>query len=563
MGDEDFALVLGTLRDAYNKGLPPQDGDSTRVLRGAVEILNQLLKADNDEKITEILEDARGKYALPFPNECDLQTLKTEQIAQIRNFLADGLREELITIAKQMQGAAAGADANDRRQGAGSPVSDGHDPVGEQSVWDDDNKSDSNITFVTALEEPYEDERLVVEGDDMEQQHSKEDDLKQQMEELVSSTKNAFQTIQHHLDSAKQKLAQCKAARDAQPQQSTELTEQAHKKALRDIQLAEAALRIVSTEEAHAARLFAEVDKIQAETTKDLGAEDYKEKIEPLNKACDALRKINSKMLDMQKRTGASAIDTPKKANTLMVIESHTAFLEGFTDTLVRQGEAILSTRNADDSAEDSSAVVASRSNPQKEAVVYQGVALQKGDFICSSLALSHAPDKSATLIQDHTGKVTNTTPADTINKMTPAEKAKVAIKQAHMMLSNYDESKGKFIIKRAKDRDLANCVYAALLELGVKNNQIESWVVDCPPKGMDLNKRAVREVFVNGYITERLAQPTVLSSAKEAVDAHIERQKAMQREMRAVGRPAAGDVAQPEAGIVEGEVIASPPRRP
>ena len=124
---------------------------------------------------------------------------------------------------------------------------------------------------------------------------------------------------------------------------------------------------------------------------------------------------------------------------------------------------------------------------------------------------------KTGVLEQDFVGKVTDKT--DPTERLTEQEKALMALKQAEMLLSNYDPSKGAIIIRgRETDAAQANRVCAALLVLkGDQTITITSYVIGCDvPKPGLFGNRWDEKAFIKAHLPTKVISEGLLQGKKE-----------------------------------------------
>jgi hypothetical protein len=196
--------------------------------------------------------------------------------------------------------------------------------------------------------------------------------------------------------------------------------------------------------------------------------------------------------------------------NTLAThLMGKSSVLDVFTDEVVRAGSSAAKAAQMAGMSTTGPSVATARPGD----VVYEGTRLNEGDVIQSSIKFSKTirgasgqpptpVEVTATLVQDHTGKVTNVTPE--LASLSEEEQSLLAIKQAQMILNNYKAGQGDIIV-RGRDVKQANRVYAALIHLQEAHPSLAKVEVKCFAPGFEGPKK--------GYFT---------SGKKEFVDQHL-----------------------------------------
>jgi hypothetical protein len=219
-----------------------------------------------------------------------------------------------------------------------------------------------------------------------------------------------------------------------------------------------------------------------------------------------------------KERRDALVANPVRRANVIM--EKSGGMLEGFTD------RKTTSPGNVPDSPAVGPVATILRTALPGNAI-YEGQVLKEGEVIESSKKFAVAPSATpraaaspdnviGTLVQDHTGKVTDIT--KNANLLQEKDLAMLALKQAQMMLTNYKPGDGDIIIEgSSNDKDQANRVYAALLYLkendpNVGKVAIKSHVPGCiKPTGW-LTSQANRE-FIKVHL--KTLSPQLLDMTK------------------------------------------------
>ena len=141
--------------------------------------------------------------------------------------------------------------------------------------------------------------------------------------------------------------------------------------------------------------------------------------------------------------------------------------------------------------------------------VSYQKVQLDPGDVIRSSAVFANGT--TGILVQDHTGTVTDKTPPST--KLAPQDQAVLALKQAKMLMDNYDPTKGDIVIRGGeKNAAQARRVYAAMLYLQRENPSFKDIKIKCHVPGCQLDdkfyqsKASVKDDFIRENFETPLA---------------------------------------------------------
>jgi hypothetical protein len=180
-----------------------------------------------------------------------------------------------------------------------------------------------------------------------------------------------------------------------------------------------------------------------------------------------------------------------------------------FTDKLVRSSVAAEVSAGGASRAPQGAVSIGALNDAE---VYFERVKLEPGDKIKSTIEFPavqlqggrSSGGRKAELEQDDKGVVTNITPRTV--PLRPDEQAKLALKQAEMLLTNYTPGSGKIVIRGGSDHvEEAKMVYAILLMLKDNPNrpelrdiEIESYVPGC--------KGPVVEGFKSKFQSEKAA---------------------------------------------------------
>ena len=150
--------------------------------------------------------------------------------------------------------------------------------------------------------------------------------------------------------------------------------------------------------------------------------------------------------------------------------------------------------------------------------VTYQTVRLEPGDIIRATAVFkvgTPAAPATATgiLVQEHQGKVTDKTSDVDYKKLSPEQRSLLALKQAKMLVDNYQPGSGDIIVTGGEEHaEQATRLYAALLYLKQKNPKladvdIVSRAVGCqlPDTKWYQREAAVRNEFIKTYFLDEL----------------------------------------------------------
>jgi hypothetical protein len=144
-------------------------------------------------------------------------------------------------------------------------------------------------------------------------------------------------------------------------------------------------------------------------------------------------------------------------------------------------------------------------------------------------------------LVQDHTGKVTD---QSDLTNATEDQKAIAAIKDAKMLLTNYDEAKGNIYI-RGGSPEQAKRVMAALLllaknaDIDLGPEKIEVRVIGWDGKlGWAGGTEWGQERFINNQLGKTLRHSPLVKDELEDVEGLIEKQNALKGHYKAAARP-------------------------
>jgi hypothetical protein len=131
--------------------------------------------------------------------------------------------------------------------------------------------------------------------------------------------------------------------------------------------------------------------------------------------------------------------------------------------------------------------------------------------------------ERRAMLLQDHQGRVSDYS----TDNLTKVDKQITAVRQAQMMLQNWQPDRGDIIISQAKDKETANMLFAALLSIkkeGQKLNsklgyvKIQSWIPDTGPKKSWGGLSSGEDAFIKQYLPD--VTNIVKNTAKMVADA-------------------------------------------
>ena len=188
---------------------------------------------------------------------------------------------------------------------------------------------------------------------------------------------------------------------------------------------------------------------------------------ENLSKALDQIR---DEVKLRQLISASPAVNPPQNAKEMMFYDAREFFLnikttikskeDADNDLSAKKKNAVtVSEGNTDQATVDPTAV----EQVEAQEVVYKGDFLKSDQVIVAETEL--APGKILHLEQDKNGKVVDRSSPD----LSVSEKQIAALKQAQMLLNNYEPSKGAIVI-RGRDKEQAERIYAAVLHF-VKND--------------------------------------------------------------------------------------------
>jgi hypothetical protein len=282
---------------------------------------------------------------------------------------------------------------------------------------------------------------------------------------------------------------------------------------------------VTKLEEIKSALLITESQRPQRDAeAKDLlkAIEDVNQKIEQMQKDYSKADAANKSVVDQQLAIAAKALQDAQVLMPLIkkriadnlgnkFMEQESSLAQKFTDELLPKNKDAAASTPA---AKLATGVAVSTTIAVK--VTYKRVLLTEDVVIRSTAVFTPPtpggpPERKGILIQDSTGKVTDKTPQDT--KLTSAESALMALKQAKMLLENYKPGSGDIVIT-GEDKDQANRVFAALLFLKEKNPlfakvKVRSFVPDCegPQSSISsaLSFKSATNIFIEKHLTTDL----------------------------------------------------------
>lgn len=182
--------------------------------------------------------------------------------------------------------------------------------------------------------------------------------------------------------------------------------------------------------------------------------------------------------------------------------------------------------------------------------VFYQKVQLEKDDIIRAEATFPHKSSApvattalapiTARLEQDHQGKVSDVTADADYAKLSDEQKSLVALKQAKMVLDNYEPGRTKEIVVSGGDVNLdkANRVYAALLYLKRENPKLDGIAIISRVNGCEVPKNMLVPDFVlrNRFIEEHFSGHLIQNKNNAAL-LPVDRKQMLQTVVSDVGK--------------------------